>query len=100
MTDAGGTDTGGTDTGGTDAADSRAFGVGLARTIVLVAGGAILVVETLATRLVAPYVGLTLESTTAAIGVALLGIAAGASWGGRLADALPPRRVVTGALVA
>ena len=44
----------------------------------LVAGAAILVVETLATRLVAPYVGLTLESTTAAIGVALLGIAAGA----------------------
>ena len=94
------TDTGGTDAGGTDAADTRAFGVGLARAIVLVAGGAILVVETLATRLVAPYVGLTLESTTAAIGVALLGIAAGASWGGRLADALPPRRVVTGALVA
>jgi len=74
------------------------FSVRLARSAVLVAGAAILVVETLATRLVAPYVGLTLESTTAAIGVALLGIAAGATWGGRLADALPPRRVVTGAL--
>ncbi|MDQ3150307.1 MAG: fused MFS/spermidine synthase, partial [Actinomycetota bacterium] len=67
------------------------FSVRLARSAVLVAGAAILVVETLATRLVAPYVGLTLESTTAAIGVALLGIAAGATWGGRLADALPPR---------
>lgn len=92
-------DTGTTrDTGTTS--DPLAFGVGLARVTVLVAGAAILVVETLATRLVAPYVGLTLESTTAAIGVALLGIAIGATWGGRLADALPPRRVVTGALVA
>lgn len=71
----------------------------LARIVVLVAGAAILVVETLATRLVAPYVGLTLESTTAAIGVALLGIAAGARWGGRLADRADPSRVVTGALV-
>lgn len=71
----------------------------LARWVVVVSGAAILVVETLTTRLVAPYVGLTLESTTAAIGVALLGIAAGARWGGQLADRLPPRRVVTGALV-
>lgn len=72
----------------------------LARTVVLVAGAAILVVETLATRLVAPYVGLTLESTTAVIGVALLGIAVGAALGGRLADAVEPRRVVTVGLVA
>ncbi len=70
-----------------------------ARIVVLVSGAAILVVETLATRLVAPYVGLTLESTSAVIGVALAGIAAGASLGGRWADVLPPRRVATGALV-
>jgi MFS family permease len=69
-----------------------------ARIVVLVAGAAILVVETLATRLVAPYVGLTLESTTAVIGVALAGIAAGAALGGRWADQLPPRRVAAGAL--
>lgn len=69
-----------------------------ARFVVLVSGAAILVVETLATRLVAPYVGLTLESTTAVIGVALAGIAAGASLGGRWADAFPPRRVAAGAL--
>lgn len=55
----------------------------LARVAVVVAGAAILVVETLATRLVAPYVGLTLESRTAVIGVALAGIAAGAAAGGR-----------------
>lgn len=70
-----------------------------ARIVVLTSGAAILVVETLATRLVAPYVGLTLESTSAVIGVALAGIAAGASLGGRWADVLPPRRVATGALV-
>jgi MFS family permease len=66
-----------------------------ARIVVLVSGAAILVVETLATRLVAPYVGLTLESTTAVIGVALAGIAAGAALGGRWADLVPPRRVAT-----
>ena len=71
-----------------------------ARIVVLVSGAAILVVETLATRLVAPYVGLTLESTTAVIGVALAGIAAGAALGGRWADVFdPPLRVVTGALL-
>jgi spermidine synthase len=69
-----------------------------ARIVVLVSGAAILVVETLATRLVAPYVGLTLESTTAVIGVALAGIATGAALGGRWADERPPRRVVAGAL--
>ncbi|MBW0118262.1 fused MFS/spermidine synthase [Pseudonocardia abyssalis] len=69
-----------------------------ARFVVLVSGAAILVVETLATRLVAPYVGLTLESTTAVIGVALAGIAVGASLGGRWADVFSPRRVAAGAL--
>ncbi|WP_219415533.1 fused MFS/spermidine synthase [Pseudonocardia nigra] len=69
-----------------------------ARIVVLVSGAAILIVETLATRLVAPYVGLTLESTSAVIGVALAGIAAGASLGGRWSDVLPPRRVAAGAL--
>ncbi|HVL90156.1 MAG TPA: fused MFS/spermidine synthase, partial [Actinomycetota bacterium] len=65
-----------------------------ARLLVVVAGAVVLVIETLAARLVAPYVGLTLESHTAAIGVALLGIAAGASIGGRLADGAFPRVVI------
>jgi MFS family permease len=69
-----------------------------ARMVLIVSGAAILVVETLSTRLVAPYVGLTLESTTAVIGVALAGIAAGASLGGRWSDVLPPRWVAAGAL--
>lgn len=53
-----------------------------ARAAALVSGAVILIVETLTTRLVAPYVGLTLEATTAVIGVALGGIAAGAALGG------------------
>ena len=71
-----------------------------ARTAVVVAGAAVLIVETLAARLVAPYVGLTLESYTAAIGVALLGIAMGAKVGGAAADRVGPARVVAGALAA
>lgn len=69
-----------------------------ARPAVVVAGGAVLVVETLAARLVAPYVGLTLESYTAAIGVALLGIAVGAKIGGAAADRIAPARVLVAAL--
>ncbi len=81
-------------------AGSRAAPTALLAAAVLVSGAAVLVVETLAARLVAPYVGLTLESQTAAIGVALLGIAAGARSGGRLADRVDPRTVVAGALAA
>ena len=72
----------------------------LARVLVFTTGAAVLVVETLAARLVAPYVGLTLESYTAAIGVALLGIAAGARAGGLLADRVAPSGVVATALFA
>ena len=64
----------------------------LATALVLLTSAAVLVLEVLVTRLVAPYVGLTLETYTAAIGVALAGIAGGAAIGGRLADAVDPRR--------
>ena len=64
----------------------------LAAALVVLSSAAVLVLEVLVSRLVAPYVGLTLETYTAAIGVALAAIAAGASWGGRLADRVDPRR--------
>jgi spermidine synthase len=64
----------------------------LAAFLVVVSSAAVLVLEVLVSRLVAPYVGLTLETYTAAIGVALAAIAAGASFGGRLADLVDPRR--------
>jgi spermidine synthase len=63
----------------------------LAAAVVLVSAGVVLVLEILALRLAAPYVGLTLDTYSAAIGIALLGIAAGAWMGGRWADALDPR---------
>jgi spermidine synthase len=62
-----------------------------AAALVLATSAAVLVLEVLVVRLVAPYVGLTLETYTAAIGVALAAIAAGAALGGRLADSVDPR---------
>ena len=51
--------------------------------IVFVAAAAVLVLETLALRLIAPYVGVTLQTNTAVIGAALAAIAGGAWAGGR-----------------
>lgn len=53
-----------------------------------------MVLELVALRLVAPYLGLTLETNTAVIGVALAAIATGAAMGGRLADTMPPTRTL------
>ncbi len=64
----------------------------LAGASVLLTSAAVLVLEVLVSRLVAPYVGLTLETYTAAIGVALGAIAAGTALGGWLADTVDPRR--------
>ncbi len=53
---------------------------------------AVLVLELVSLRLVAPYLGLTLETNTTVIGVALAAIATGAALGGRFADQVPPTR--------
>jgi MFS family permease len=63
----------------------------LAAGLVFLASGAVLVLEILSVRLLAPYVGLTLETTTSIIGAVLAGIALGAAIGGRLADRTSPR---------
>jgi spermidine synthase len=68
--------------------------------LVFIAAGAVLVLEILAVRLLAPYVGLTLETTTAIIGAALAGIALGAAIGGYLADRTNTRRLIVGLLIA
>lgn len=70
-----------------------------AAALVFVAAGAVLVLEILAVRLLAPYVGLTLETTTAIIGAVLAGIAIGAAIGGRAADRTNTRRLIIGLLV-
>lgn len=61
---------------------------------------AVLVVELIAGRLMAPYVGISLETFTGIIGTMLAGIAAGAAVGGWLADRFPPRSMIGPALVA
>ncbi len=66
---------------------------------------AVLVLEILAARLLAPYVGVTLETYTTIIGVVLAGIAFGSWAGGRLADRASPRdllgpQLIVGGLLA
>lgn len=70
-----------------------------AAALVFVAAGAVLMLEILAVRLLAPYVGLTLETTTSIIGAALAGIAIGAALGGYFADHTNTRRLIVGLLV-
>ena len=62
----------------------------------LVAGSsaAVLVVELTSLRLLAPYLGLTLETSTIVIGTALAAIAMGSWSGGQLADRVPPLRAI------
>lgn len=71
----------------------------IAAGLVFVASGAVLVLEILSVRLLAPYVGLTLETTTSIIGAVLAGIAVGAALGGWTADRVNPRWLVVGLLI-
>ena len=67
--------------------------------IVFGASAAVLVLEILAVRLLAPHLGVTLETTTGIIGTVLGGIAVGTWLGGRLADQVDPRRLLGPILV-
>ena len=76
----------------------RLAGVGL---IVFVANAALLVLQLTASRLLAPFVGSSLETWTSIIGVFLTGIALGNGWGGRMADRFPhPRTLMLVLLVS
>jgi len=70
-----------------------------ARLLVFWASAAVLVLEILAGRLMAPYVGVSLETFTGIIGTILAGIAIGAAVGGRLSDQYDPRRMIGPALM-
>lgn len=54
--------------------------------VVLLANAALLVLQLVGGRRLSPYIGSSLETWTAVIGVILLGISLGNAWGGRLAD--------------
>ena len=71
----------------------------LAVAVVVGTSGAVLVLEILAGRLLAPYVGVTLETYAGIIGTVLAGIAVGAWLGGVAADHVDPRRLIPVLLV-
>jgi len=72
----------------------------LAGLTVFYTSGAVLVLEILALRLLAPYVGVTLETYTATIATVLAGISVGTWVGGYAADRVEPRRLVGPLLLA
>jgi MFS family permease len=65
-----------------------------AAALVFLSSAAVLVLEILAARLLAPYVGVTLQVYTAIIGVILAGIAVGSWLGGKAADRVDPRQLI------
>ncbi|MGH1488949.1 MAG: fused MFS/spermidine synthase [Acidimicrobiales bacterium] len=70
-----------------------------AQVLVFVTSGAVLVLEILAGRLLAPYIGVSLETFTGIIGTILAGIALGSAFGGRLADSQDPAKLIGPAMM-
>jgi spermidine synthase len=81
-------------------AGPRALPGPVAAGVTFLASGAVLVLEVVGLRLIAPYVGVTLQTNTAVIGFALAAIALGAWSGGAAADRTDPRRLLAPLLVA
>jgi hypothetical protein len=79
--------------------DHRPLPGWLAVALVVGTSAAVLVLEILAARLLAPYVGVSLETYTGIIGTVLAGIAVGAWLGGIAADRVDPRRLIPVLLV-
>ncbi|MFE6984208.1 fused MFS/spermidine synthase [Streptomyces griseus] len=84
--------------GGDDPPRDRSPGPRTAAVLVFGSSAAVLVVEIVALRLLAPYLGLTLETSTMVIGIALTAIALGSWLGGRIADQVDPHRLIGPAL--
>ncbi|SNR90027.1 fused MFS/spermidine synthase [Blastococcus mobilis] len=72
----------------------------VAAAITFLCSGAVLVLEIVGLRLIAPYVGVTLQTSTAVIGYALAAIALGAWSGGLVADRTDPRRLIAPLMAA
>ncbi len=71
-------------------ARARTLPVALAMLVEFLTSACVLVLEIVAGRLLAPYVGVTLETTSAIIGTVLAGIALGTWLGGILSDRFDP----------
>jgi MFS family permease len=82
-----------------DAARRASLGTAAAATLVFFTSASVLVIEILAGRLLAPFLGVSLETYTGIIGTVLAGMALGGALGGRLADRRDPRSLVGPALV-
>ena len=70
-----------------------------AATVVFLAAAAVLVLEILTARLMAPYLGVSLDTYTGIIGTVLAGISAGSWLGGRAADRYSARLLLGPILV-
>src|SRR4051794_38041733 len=81
------------------ATEERVLPGWVAAAVTFLCSGAVLVLEIVGLRLIAPYVGVTLQTSTAVIGFALLAIAVGAWSGGAAADRSDPRRMIAPLMV-
>src|SRR3954449_2514774 len=79
---------------------SRALPDWIAAGITFLASASVLGLEVVGLRLIAPYVGITLQTSTAVIGCALAAIAMGAWAGGAAADRTDPRRLIAPLMIA
>lgn len=68
--------------------------------VVFVASGCLMVLEIVAGRMIAGFLGASLYTWTSVIGVVLAGISVGNHAGGRLSDRVAPERVIGGLLLA
>src|SRR3954462_1068520 len=78
---------------------SRALPDWVAAGVTFLASGSVLVLEVVGLRLIAPYVGITLQTSTAVIGFALAAIAMGAWAGGAVAHRTDPCRLIAPLMV-
>lgn len=79
---------------------AKGLGNVAAGVLVFVTSAVVLVIEIVAARLLAPYVGVTLETFTTIIGAVLAAIAVGTWAGGWLADRFAPHRLLGPLIVA
>lgn len=67
--------------------------------IVFFSNVCVMIIELVAGRLIAPYVGVSLYTWTSVIGVILAGMSVGNYWGGKLADRSASRRLLGGLFI-